>query len=685
MGRQTVRRWSSAGADPDAAAKAAHVAVYREGDPRAYGGGLLLPDGRVLTCAHVVNQALGRGGHEQGRPAEREGAVDGLLLALPGLAPGRRFRAVLEHWLPAGHGSGGPARAGDREWAADLAVLVLVEPPPAGPAVAPLGHHRTGPSAFAWFGSGNASTVAAVTVQGTTEHWLVLDTPDSAQPLVEGYSGSPLWDREQGRVVGLVVSRRDSRAFAIPTRAIVEHLPWLSVPDPFVPSSEQAWLWARLVDAVGRALPDPVLRGGPARRLAGELGTVLPAGAPPVPEWFVRTALAADHGVVTLMALLADLAPTPEQRRDLQTEALFAVPEELLTAVEHRELLELLAHHPAGPGGVVARALPLISVPEDVDWPTLVRFLEGHRPRQGKVPGLLRTVEFAAHETVDAHAAAALRAWSDGVAERLGVAAGLAEHRAQARESGAVDGDGPPLVQVQLWRSGGADRFGWSFEGRFADGTVFHRSIQDVPAGREELLARLAELLSRAASQSPSGVLPRVEFFVPRDELNLDIDQWVYRQDELFPAVLGQDFLVVLRCPELRRPEYLPELRYRWQARRSAEVLVQERREPAVQERGRPRPVGGVALCCPPAETAMLRAIAAAVGVPGIVWPRPTASHRDVAQLRDLAAGLTSAQLPRAVYRARVRSGEDGIGRHLALVYDGPDDIPATLTLADPS
>ncbi|WAL73364.1 trypsin-like peptidase domain-containing protein [Kitasatospora sp. YST-16] len=677
------------GEDLDAAAKAVHVSVYREGDPRAFGGGLLLPGGRVLTCAHVVNQALDRHPHEQSGPGERDGAVDGLQFGLPNLAPGRRWRAALEHWLPPGHGTGRPARADDREWTADLALLALLGPLPEPARPVPLGHHRIGPSAFAWFGSGNASTVAAVTVQGVTDHWLVLDTPGSAQGLVEGYSGSPLWDREQRRMVGLVVGRRDRRAFAIPTRVIVGHFPQLADTDATgsAPAGEPVQAWPQLVDAVRRTLPDAAHRVGPARQLARELGAAQPPDDAP-PEWFAHTALTADHGTATLLALLADLAATPRQRLDLQTEAVYAAPDELLTAAEHRELLALLAHRPDRPGGVAARALPLLPLPDDADWPALVGFLEGHRSRQGRVPALLRTVEFAAQDADPPALGTALRAWSDAVAERLGVAAGLVEHRAQAAEAAAArsqDGDGAPLVQVQLWRSGRTGLFGWTLEAAAADGTVFHRSTQDAPAAREDLLAQLADLLARTARESPAGALPRIEFFVPRDELNLDVDQWVHRPDPLFPGVLGEDFMVVLRCPELRRPEYLPELRYRWQTRHSAQVLALDRRDPAVQERGRPRPIGGVTLCCPPADADVLRAIAMAVGVPGVVWARPAAARDAPARLRALTDGLTPAQLPRMVYRTRVGQDDDALGRHLALVYDGPDGIPAALPLADPA
>ncbi|WP_344463603.1 trypsin-like peptidase domain-containing protein [Kitasatospora kazusensis] len=691
--------------DPDALVKAAHVALYRSGETRAYGGGLLVDGGLVLTCAHVVNLALGRPRFAQQPPPARDGAVDGLLVALPGGPAAGRFRVAVEEWLPGCREDGAtardrpeppePAQDGDHEWSGDLALLRLLDALPPGRAGAPLGHYRPGPSAFAWYGSGNASTVAAVVVQAETDRWLVLDTPGSAQPLVEGYSGTPLWDREQQRVVGLVVSRRRQRAFAIPTRVVTAHFPRLrpsfTAPDldaagPGLADPGHVAVWRQLIDPVRRTLPGPADRADCARELAAALGVPPPApGEPPAPEWFLLTALAEPHGVATLMAALAARAPSREERHALQVQAVYAAPEQLLTAAEHGELLHLLTGVLPRPREVAARALPLGPGLEDVGWPAAVRILEGYRPRFGKVPSLLRVVEFAAQEAPDP---AGLREWNDAVAERLELTAGLAEHRTQAGEAArarrALDEAEPPVVQIQLWRSGSTDTFGFALRSLAPDGAVRHRICRDAPGGRAALLDVLAEVLAQVGRESEPGTVPRVECFVQKDELDLDVDQWVYRPDELFPSVLGQDFLTVLRCPELRRPEYWPELRYRWQARHTAVVLPQERRDPAVQERGRAAPVCGVALCGPPSETGVLRAIAIAVGVPGVVWPRSAVGPGAGALLRELTSGVTAAGLPRAVYEARIRAEEDGVGRHLALVWDGPERIPEALPLSDP-
>ncbi|MEV7176781.1 trypsin-like peptidase domain-containing protein [Kitasatospora sp. NPDC093679] len=645
---------------------------------------------RVITCAHVVNLALDRHTFEQQLPDEADGAVVGLQAALPGRGAPIRLRVALEHWFPPRRSTDEPAVAGDIEWADDLAVLRLLDPVPDGPTGPGLGDHRLGPSAFAWFGSGAASSVAAVLVQGVTDRWLVLDTPVSSQNLIEGFSGSPLWDREQQRVVGLVVSRRGERAFAIPAQAITARIPWLAVAAPSAgdrtpPDAHRD----HLLDAVRRILPTAAARLDAAAGLLGELGSrQRPEGGAPAPEWFVRTASAHSHGTATLAAVLAAWVTAPEERALLQARAVLAAPDELLTAREYHQLLELLADHPGRPSALAARALPLGPLWEDLDWPALVAHLEGYRPRQGSLPSLLRVVEAAAREAAGP-AADGLRDWNDAVAARLGVAAALAERRTLAAETARAASPGrgrpAPVVQLQLWRTGTADAFGAILQERAADGTVRRRICHDIPVARSLVQELLADFLAEAVRGSVPGTLPTVEVFVQRDQLDLDVDRWVYRPDELFPGVLGEDFQVVLRCPELRRPEYWPELRYRWQVRHTGPVLAQERRDPAVQERGRPRPVAGVALCGPPADTSVLRAIALAVGVPAVVWPRPAAGRDAPRFLRELASGLTAAQLPRAVYEARLGATDGGPGRHLALVYDGPDGLPPVLPLGDPA
>ncbi|MFJ9606012.1 trypsin-like peptidase domain-containing protein [Kitasatospora sp. NPDC101176] len=723
--------------DPDRPVKLAHAALHRAGEPLAFGGGVLLAPGTVLTCAHVVNQVLDRPDFAQERPE----TLDLLAVSFPATGR-RRLRAALAAWLPARRADGSPAAQGDVEWSGDLALLRLLDAPDPPALPVATGRCHPGRPAYAWFGSGAPSSIAAVLVQGVTERWIVLDSTASAQPVVNGYSGSPLWDRAQRRVVGLVVSRSGLRAFAVPAAGLYglfreagEEVPGPpgsggdgvdgAADDPVALVARQLLGPLRVVLATPEALaavagrflaelepewgaeagadpgaahdpfaPDP-LAPDP---LAPEDGTADDArdggtdgGGRVSAERLARLAAALPHGAPTLLALLAGSARTQEQRSWVATTALRACPEQFLTAAEHRELLALLADGSVpDPRGCAAEALPLGPDLEPADWPGAVAELERYRPRYGRFPQLLRTVEFAA-AAAGAGAARGLGAWSEAVAQRLDLAEILLEHRAQARESaerarerGPRRGASAPVVQVQLWRATGTECFTYALHAADARGRVLHRSVRDTPVPRARLLAELAVLLEDVTSGAEPGSVPVVEWFVAGEELDLAVDQWVYRPDELFPGVLGQDFLCVMRSPELRRAAFRPEHRYRWQALRSGRLALVERHDPVVQQRGAPVPVCGVALCCPAEEVPRLRAIALAVGVPGVLWLRPGEHGTPPGRVRELVRGAAPHQLPRLVYETRLTESPDGLHRNLALVWDSPDGHPQALGLGDP-
>jgi hypothetical protein len=678
--------------DLDRSVKAAHAALYGNNGPRAVGGGVLLTGEHVLTCAHVINQVLGRHSFCQDRPARLGDVVQGVSLALPGITSTQRFEAALEGWFPARRPDGAPAQDGDAEWCGDLALLRLVNGPLLPDAPPDMGRCRVGSVTYAWFGSGAPSTIAAAVAQGVTDRWIVLDCPASAQSIVEGYSGSPLWDREQQQVVGLLVSRRGQRAFAVPVWNVSSLLRTQGanlsaiVPAVLAKDSRRAALTQQLLGPLRVCLTSAENRSECAEHLGRELE--LP-GVPTTAshEWFARTALSRPRGVPTLLALLHAFAATEDDRRWVRTTALHTTADQFLTACEHRELLDLLAGPVPGPQRAAAKALVFGPSLAALDWPEALALLECYQSRYGKVPPLLRAIEFAAAHTAAVDTRQALYAWNDAVARRLGLAESLREHRAQARESvdGAVTA---PLVQLQLWRAVGTETFTSVLHASDADGSVIHHETHDRPMPLRTLLTELAAVLETIAERSAPGALPIIECFVPPSELDLPVDQWVYQTDDLFPAVLGQDFLCVLRCPELRRPAFLPELRYRWQALHSGRTAVLSRHDPAMQERGAASPICAVALACPPSELVRLRVIALAVGVPGVVWLRSTAAGLKGDELAKLTQGLAPHELPRRVYEARLRTGVGAgsgeMGTRLALVWDRPDGVPQTLQLSDP-
>lgn len=162
------------------------------------GVGVLVGDRRVLTCAHVVNVALGRPARDQSLPS----ALLSLDLPLsPGGVTGRPLSAKVTRWLPP------PMEgvAGD-----DIAGLDLMDEPPASATIARLA--QTLPAAdtrleIFGFPAGRPDGVRAPAImRGLVGGGrLQIDGDSGAAWQAEpGFSGSPVVDPATGRVAALL-------------------------------------------------------------------------------------------------------------------------------------------------------------------------------------------------------------------------------------------------------------------------------------------------------------------------------------------------------------------------------------------------------------------------------------------------------------------------------------------------
>jgi trypsin-like peptidase len=236
---------------------------WAPGRPTA-GLGLLVDDGRVVTCAHVVNAALGRGLREQLPPGESD-LVQVEFPLLP-KTPVRLARVVT--WVPP------PGQVGG----GDIAGLLLSEAAPSDAASARFTVAGPEPGAplrvFGYPGSparGNGMWVD-VDLKGEVGGQLIQvesrsDQTVKAQP---GYSGSPVWDRTTGEAAGLLqvapfADAPERDAYLLPPLAIAsawdEPFDYLLVPenpyrglDPFT-AEQSALFFGR--DADVAALTEP--------------------------------------------------------------------------------------------------------------------------------------------------------------------------------------------------------------------------------------------------------------------------------------------------------------------------------------------------------------------------------------------------------------------------------------------
>ena len=176
---------------------------------RPVGVGVLLGRKEILTCAHVVNAALGRDRRSPERP---EGSVTVEFPLLPGDQQGpARVTARVGRWLPPPGPAAVPGESGDDDLAG-LVVLGGAVPRGAVPARLAAGAPGHG-HAVEIFGypsdppRPDGAWVPA-TVRGQVSGGrLQLDTdPSAAHTVQAGYSGSPVIDCATGRVIGILAT-----------------------------------------------------------------------------------------------------------------------------------------------------------------------------------------------------------------------------------------------------------------------------------------------------------------------------------------------------------------------------------------------------------------------------------------------------------------------------------------------
>ncbi|MFI6638018.1 trypsin-like peptidase domain-containing protein [Streptomyces sp. NPDC050504] len=221
--------WFHRGSEP-----AQVVSVLGRRDHRAAGAAVLLSSGHVLTCAHVVNDAVGADHFSAARP---EG--DDLVVAFHGDAAPQRVKARVALWVP--------PRRHRAVWHGDLCVLELAEPAPPWARPAVWADMAEGQSLRAWHGGGERITVAGTTVLQLDGHIAVVDGSPGGAAIGPGYSGGPLWSGADASVVGIVTG----------------HI----VADPAVPLPQQvsrrslALPWQRVRQELRAAYAPPEQRG----------------------------------------------------------------------------------------------------------------------------------------------------------------------------------------------------------------------------------------------------------------------------------------------------------------------------------------------------------------------------------------------------------------------------------------
>ncbi len=710
--------------DDSAGVHGAFVSVLRDSDRRAAGGGVLLTERHLLTCAHVVNVALGKELLASADPGPvRIGAV------FPGSGSPTAREARVAHWVP-------PRRVGGGlDWSGDLAVLELDAP---APVVPPRWSKMVpGQGVRAWHGGGHAATFVEVTVK-ECDGWIgYVDGELSGAAIGPGYSGGPLWSQREGAFVGLVAAQLQApegplaahhvvrRGWAIPWQAVRAELesagagPLLDSADDGTPDAER--VPHQLLPPLAALLSDPAERADKARRLAEQCGlhTVDDGSAPTYEE--LATVLAGHPRA--LPSLTEVLVPTAHSAaaRDaidiLHATGPLVAGARLLSYAEHHHLLAQLRQHaktdpallPSAARGALAYAeLPhpvrgARIAPEAVEAAVdaLEELGDSGRVPDGtpRVPALLRVAEYVA-AALDGPAGDELCGWSDQVAARLGIhPAALAERRRDAEEWACSRHTGSGGTVVRLTRRPGdpSGAYRCTVWRMAPDGTATRASTgEDRPLNGPQI----ARLVRDAVA--PDGTeAPLVEVVVDRDALQLPVDEWREGEPDetdpygiFAPAALGADFRVVLRCPELRRRSATgtADLRRRWAGCRTEETLVVDELTSEVRalkdtlNRTRQRSTGRVVLHGPVARRIQLLQVCLFMGVPVVLWDRTAAGRAEGGHLDDIDSAGPLDSLPERVrdFRVGVYADTERAARP-SLVWEDPDrPLPGELWLADP-
>jgi V8-like Glu-specific endopeptidase len=180
------------------------------------GCGFMVRDAQVLTCAHVINAALGR--PEQSKECPRE--QDVVELSFDSHGNGQRITATVVGWYaPTGEPSNEPA---------DIALLKLQGKPSGVPELLlrserELYDHNVRMKGFPL--RNVAGEGADGVLKSPVKGWIQMEQRDKSTFVCPGYSGSPVWDLRVEGVVGMVVAQKQTTdanlAYIIPTEPLM--------------------------------------------------------------------------------------------------------------------------------------------------------------------------------------------------------------------------------------------------------------------------------------------------------------------------------------------------------------------------------------------------------------------------------------------------------------------------------
>ena len=206
----------------------AAIARIRQTKGKVVGAGFLVSNKHILTCAHVVNAAVGRRRLDDPNEPDQEIHLD-----FPLVASGKILRGRLVQWIPVQ-----PSSFILPETGADIALLELESTLPEGTQpVRLIKAENLWKHPFRVFGFPEGQAVGVWTdgiisdpqANGRVQIEVVRGT---TYPIEPGFSGSPVWDEQLDGVAGMTVAIDPLRpavraAFMTPTTQLINTCPEL--------------------------------------------------------------------------------------------------------------------------------------------------------------------------------------------------------------------------------------------------------------------------------------------------------------------------------------------------------------------------------------------------------------------------------------------------------------------------
>lgn len=665
--------------EPDARIRRAWVTVHARSAPEeGLGAGVVVADGFLLTCAHVINAVLGRPKLAADEPTAQE--MDRVAVSFPGIGA-TGYAVELAGWLA-------PRPQANQWWDGDLALL-KVGSGPAG--IHPVTVRETPATRVStWYHHGAPRSLVDVYVQADMGPWYILDPGYAPLEILPGHSGAPLWDREHGCVTGLVVSTEpdNPRSYAIRASEILRLLTSagvLSAVAAGVYDAKTSACRERLIDVLD-SLPEQKLH-----RCGERLGRALGLRRTPrTSTRIVDTALLRPRGVPALLGAFTASPDVAQQVRDASAEL---TPVRILTQHQYDDLLALL-----GPGAypevraAARRAVPhfVLPDPDASGLGTLIDDLEDRLVEPGLVPPLVQVVEeVAAARRKDADA---LRDWSNRVTDCLRVSPEAVRQCRWSADSRASARTAQPVLRVWLWTAeptpedfhGDIRRYDYDIRlyddhGRqvsaWTNGTV--------KRSRAELCAHLSEAVRELDRYDDTA---GVEFLLEEGFFGMAVDQLPTDAGPVGTRPVGLDRVVVLRGQSVSRPG-IWKVRWEHGHNCTADPYVMLDHHTANSVLTRQNNIALVIACCPPDQRDGALALCRYLGIPVVLWHRGAHGTDAAEALRTVVPEDWQRRLREEVRLRRAEAPDDTthMGAHLALLWEDPSWIPPQQRLAHPT